>query len=341
MSCRVFGLEPEATYGDTTVQPDGFDLDFDHDVDSMDFKLNDEPITKSFGSRMNRKARAGVIKPTGSIETSANLQILGHYFYGYLDNYQFTGGQNDVNTHEFWGGEKKRLNSFRGKAVYDDLIFNLYGLLVDSMKLEVSSEDMTLGADFVYKTEVSEILNNEDYERVEALVNDLFIMFYDVSVKLNGANPNGTQTSFTFEGANNHNVDGTIGFGSRTPQSQANAQKRENSLSLVTTLTKETMRSILDARYGKVNVNSPTKCQILQVPLELNVALCEYQDLSLTIKFPLCTLLAEFDVSGVDDIETTLNLATLGSGNVTLADGTTSVATDMYVKLVNNMPKIE
>ena len=346
MSCRVFGLEPEATYGDTTVLPDGFDLDFDHDVDSMDFKLNDEPITKSFGSRMNRKARAGVIKPTGSIETSANLQILGHYFYGYLDNYKFTAGSedsagNEVNTHEFWGGESKRLNSFRGKAVYDDLIFNLYGLLVDSMKLEVSSEDMTLSSDFIYKTEVSEILSNEDYERVEDLVNDLFIMFYDVSVKLNGSNPNGTQTSFTFEGNNNHNVDGTIGFGSRNPQSQANAQKRENSLSLVTTLTPETMRAILDARYGKVNVNSPTKCQILQVPLELNVELCEYPDLGLTIKFPLCTLLAEFDVSGVDDIETTLNLATLGSNEVTLADNTTKVATDMYVKLINNMPKIE
>lgn len=343
MSCRVFGLEPEAAYGDTTVEPDAFDLDFDHDVDSMDFKLNDEPITKSFGSRMNKRARAGVIKPTGSIETSANLQILGHYFYGYLDNYKYTAGSgvDDPNTHEFWGGESRRLNSFRGKAVYDDLIFNLYGLLVDSMKLEVSSEDMTLGADFVYKTEVSEILDGEDYVRAEQLINDLFIMFYDVSVKLNGENPNGTQTSFTFEGANNHNVDGTIGFGARTPQSQANAQKRENTLSLVTTLTKETMRAILDARYGKVNVNSPTKCQILQVPLELNVELCEYPGLGLNIKFPLCTLLAEFDVSGVDDIETTLNMATLGSEEVTLADGTTKVATDMYVKLVNNMPKIE
>lgn len=339
MSCRVFGLEPEAVYGED-VEPENFDLDFDHDVDSMDFKLNDEPITKSFGSRMNQRARAGVIKPTGSIETSSNLQILGHYFYGYLDNYKFTAGNEGVNIHEFWGGESRRLNSFRGKAVYDELIFNLYGLLVDSMKLEVSSEDMTLGADFIYKTEISEILDGEEYERAEALINDLFIMFYDVSVKLNGEDPNGTQTSFTFEGANNHNVDGTIGFGSRTPKSQANAQKRENTLSLVTTLTKETMRSILDARYGKVNVNSPTKCQILQVPLELNVELCEYPDLGLTIKFPLCTLLAEFDVSGVDDIETTLNLATLGSSEITLADETTDITTDMYVKLVNNMEEI-
>ena len=339
MSCRVFGLEPESVYGIDADEED-FNLDFDHDVDSMDFKLNDEPVTKSFGSRMNQKARAGVMKPTGSIETSANLQILGHYFYGFLDNYKFTAGNNGKNTHEFWGGENKLLKSFRGVSVNDELIFYLIGLLVDSMKLECSSEDMTLGADFVYKTEFSDILDNEtSYERAEELEDDLFIMFYDIALKLNNKDPDGIQTSFTFEGSNNHDVDKTIGFGARHPQGQAKANKRENSISIVTTLTKETVRAILDARYGKVNVSEPTKCQILQVPLQVDVALCEYPTLGFTIIFPKCTLLAEFDSSGIDDVEATLNMATLGSADVTLVDGTTKT-TDMYVKLVNKMPEI-
>lgn len=339
MSCRVFGLEPESVYGIDADKED-FNLDFDHDVDSMDFKLNDEPVTKSFGSRMNQKARAGVMKPTGSIETSANLQILGHYFYGFLDNYKFTAGNNGKNTHEFWGGENKLLKSFRGVSVDDELIFYLIGLLVDSMKLECASEDMTLGADFVYKTEFSDILDNEtSYERAEELEDDLFIMFYDIALKLNNKDPDGTQTSFTFEGSNNHDVDKTIGFGARHPQGQAKANKRENSISIVTTLTKETVRAILDARYGKVNVSEPTKCQILQVPLQVDVALCEYPTLGFTIIFPKCTLLAEFDSSGIDDVEATLNMATLGSADVTLVDGTTKT-TDMYVKLVNKMPEI-
>lgn len=339
MSCRVFGLEPEIAYGEEKTKSQ-FNLDFDHEVDSMDFKLNDEPVTKSFGSRMNQKARAGVIKPTGSIETSANLQILGHYFWGFLDNYKFTAGSNDKNTHEFWGGEHKLLKSFRGVAVNDELVFYLIGLLVDSMKLECSSEDMTLGSDFIYKTEFAEILNDEDdYTRAEELINDLFIMFYDISLKLNGEDPAGIQTSFTFEGGNNHDVGKTIGFGARHPQGQAKSNKRENSISIVTTLTKETVRAILDARYGKVNVLEPTKCQILQVPLELNVELCEYPGLGLTIKFPKCTLLAEFDSSGIDDVEATLNMATLGSDTVELMDGS-EVTTDMYVKLVNNMGEI-
>ena len=54
MTCRVFGLEPEYAYGEEKTK-EQFNLDFDHDVDSMDFKLNDEPVTKSFGSRMNQK----------------------------------------------------------------------------------------------------------------------------------------------------------------------------------------------------------------------------------------------------------------------------------------------
>ena len=50
-------------------------------------------------------------------------------------------------------------------------------------------------------------------------------------------------------------------------------------------------------------------------------------------------VVAEFDSSGVDDVEATLNMATLGSEKVTLVDGS-EVTTDMYVKLVNNMPEI-
>jgi hypothetical protein len=45
-------------------------------------------------------------------------------------------------------------------------------------------------------------------------------------------------------------------------------------------------------------------------------------------------------MSGVDIIEATLSLDTLGSGKVTLADNKTEVETDMYVKLVNNQEEI-
>ena len=149
---RGFGLELEETYGDTTVTKSEFDPNFWNQAESVDFKLNDTPITKSGGSRMNKRARAGVMKPTGTTSADADLQQLTWYFLGYLDNYICTEGDTPATghtqtyIHEFYGGEGKELPSFRGIAVYDMLKKYLYGLLCDGMSLDVSNEGMTVGA---------------------------------------------------------------------------------------------------------------------------------------------------------------------------------------------------
>ena len=85
----------------------------------------------------------------------------------------------------------------------------------------------------------------------------------------------------------------------------------------------------------------PTACKLLQVPLELTIAHCEDSDLECKIIFPKCTVRVEYSMSGVDAIEATLSLDTLGSGTVELADETTEVQTDMYVKLTNYVEELE
>ena len=346
---RGFGLELESTYGDTTVSKSNFDPNFWNQADDVDFKLNDEPITRSGGSRMNKRARAGIMKPTGSTSADADLQQLTWYFRGFLDNYVCTEGATPATghtqtyIHEFYGGEGKELPSFRGIAVFDMLKKYLYGMLEDGLSLEVSDEGMTVAADWIYKTEKAGIIgvSGEDFTRPDVLTAEqIFIMFYDVSLKLNNAALDGVSTAFKFEGKNNHDVDSTIGLGSRYPQKRALAGKRENSLEITTTLTSDTVRSILNAQYGEVNALEPTACKLLQLPLELNIAHCEDSDLACKIVFPKCTVRVEYDMSGVDAIEATLSLDTLGSGNVTLNDGTTSVETDMYVKLTNYVEEL-
>ncbi len=346
---RGFGLELESTYGDTSVAKSSFDPNFWNQADDVDFKLNDEPITRSGGSRMNKRARAGIMKPDGSTTADADLQQLTWYFRGFLDNYVCTEGATPATghtqtyIHEFYGGEGKELPSFRGIAVFDMLKKYLYGMLEDGLSLEVSDEGMTVSADWIYKTEKAGIIgvSGEDFTRPDALTAEqIFIMFYDVSLKLNNAALDGVSTAFKFEGKNNHDVDSTIGLGSRYPQKRALAGKRENTLEITTTLTSDTVRSILNAQYGEVNALEPTSCKLLQLPLELNIAHCEDSDLACKIVFPKCTVRVEYDMSGVDAIEATLSLDTLGSGNVTLNDGTTSVETDMYVKLTNYVEEL-
>ena len=346
---RGFGLELESTYGDTTVSKSNFDPNFWNQAEDVDFKLNDEPITRSGGSRMNKRARAGIMKPTGSTSADADLQQLTWYFRGFLDNYVCTEGATPATghtqtyIHEFYGGEGKELPSFRGIAVFDMLKKYLYGMLEDGLSLEVSDEGMTVSADWIYKTEKAGIIgvSGEDFTRPDTLTAEqIFIMFYDVTLKLNTQPLDGVSTAFKFEGKNNHDVDSTIGLGSRYPQKRALAGKRENTLEITTTLTSETVRSILNAQYGEVNALEPTSCKLLQLPLELNITHCEDSDLACKIVFPKCTVRVEYDMSGVDAIEATLSLDTLGSGNVTLNDGTTSVETDMYVKLTNYVEEL-
>ena len=337
---RGFGIEVEGSYGDTSIVTSSFDPDWWNHADSVDFKLNDEPVTRSGSSRMNKRARAGIMKPTGSTEADADLQQLAWYFYGFLDNYVYTEGDSDgPNTHEYYGGEGKELPSFRGIAMFDMLKKYIYGMLVDELKLEVSNENMTVGAEWIYKTEKAAI--NEAFTEPDELTDEqIFIMFYDVSLKLNNTALDGVSTAFSFEGKNNHDVDSTIGLGSRYPQKRALAGKRENTISVTTTLTSDTARAILNAEYGEVNALSPSSCKLLQLPLEVNINHCENTDLSCKILFPKCNIRVEYSMSGVDSIEATLTLDTLGSATVTLEDETTEVETDMYICLVNNQEEI-
>ena len=341
---RGFGIEVEGEYGDLTITKSEFDPNWWNQAESIDFKLNDEPVTRSGGSRMNKKARAGVMKPTGSTTADADLQQLAWYFYGFLDNYVYTAGTSSgPNTHEFYGGEGKELPSFRGIAVFDMLKKYLYGMLIDQLKLDVSSDVLSVGAEWIYKTEKAGIIgqSGETFTEPDALTNEqIFVMFYDIALKLNGSALDGVSTAFSYTGNNNHDVDGTIGLGSRYPQKRALAGKRENELSITTTLTSDTVRSILDAQYGEVNALEPSSCKLLQVPLEINVAHCENQNITMKILFPKCNVRVEYNLSGADAIEATLSLDTLGTGTATLASGT-SITTDMYVKIVNQQEKIE
>ena len=203
---------------------------------------------------------------------------------------------------------------------------------------------MTVGANWIYKTEKAGIIgqSGETFTRPDELTAEqIFIMFYDVSLKLNNLPLDGVSTAFSFSGSNNHDVDKSIGLGSRYPQKRATAGKRENEVSITTTLTADTVRSILNAQYGEVGALEPSACKLLQLPLEVNIAHCEDSDISCKILFPKCTVKVEYNMSGVDAVEATMTLESLGSSTVTLNDTTTEVETDMYVKLVNYQEEIE
>ena len=91
-------------------------------------------------------------------------------------------------------------------------------MLIDQLKLDVSSDVLSVGAEWIYKTEKAGIIGSagETFTEPDALTNEnIFVMFYDIALKLNGSALDGVSTAFSYTGNNNHDVDGTIGLGSR------------------------------------------------------------------------------------------------------------------------------
>ena len=334
MGIRVVGIKEEARYGVAESAPD-----FHQEVSKAKASLNSTPNTKSSGSRMKKKARAGVYKPTANIEGEVDLKRIGHYLKAFLDNYYFTDGGSNPNVHEFWGGENNKLSSFTLWVTFDIFEKTIVGSLLDNFKMEVSDEYMKFTADFVYKTETSdEIDDMEDYA-VKLIDGDWALMFYDVSVEIDESAPPGIVSSFSFEGKNNINVDKTIGLGSRGPQRKASAQGRDIAISFVSTLERETLELIQKAEYGEVG-NEPSECKLCKIPLKLICNVCEDTTDRLEITFPECIFAVDYELSEADEIEVTFNLDAMGTGYATKLDGT-RVLTDMYCRLVNDQPEIK
>lgn len=331
MGLRVLGIKQESEYGKPAVAPD-----WHQQGTKISASLNSEPVTKTGGSRMIKRARAGAIKPTSSFESDVDLKRIGHYFKAFLDNYKFTNGTK-INTHEFYGGESTSLNSFTLWETFDVAEKTIVGALLDGLKLEVSDEFMSMAADWIYKDETMEEIDANTYQQT-SIEGDIPLMFYDVSVELDDDVPPGIVSSFSFEGKNNLNQDKTIGLGSRMPQRKAAAQQREITLSIVSTLEKETLELIQKAEYAEAGT-SPSECKLYKIPIRIIANVCENRADIMEIYFPECLFSVEYEASESDEIEVTFNLQTMGTGKATLKDGT-SVMTDMYVKLINNQPEI-
>lgn len=342
MVLRVLGLKQEQTYGN--LKTGVTNPDFHHKMTDGNFGLNDDPVTSSDGSRMTQMARAGACKPSGSVKGKCDLKRVGHFLKGFFDNYEFTEGEtNTPNIHEFWGGDNPYLTSFTGWATFDEFQKLLKGLLIENLKFDVSNEWLEQSVDFIYKDETASMINQSTYT-VRNVAGAIPIMFYDVTVELFDKDEDelvvGIKNSLSFDGKNNHNQDKTLGLGSRKPQVQALAQKREITVAIGSTLTRDSASTILAIEYGEDGALSPSTCKVYNLGVKVTIQSCGISNEKLTMILPSCTANVDYSMSGSDEIETKFNLVSLGTGEVTLADEETTVKTDCYFKLENNIPVI-
>lgn len=349
MVLRVLGLKEEETYGNLksgTTNPD-----FHRRLSDGEFKLNDEPLSSNEGSRMVQMARAGAVKPTGSTGGKCDLKRVGHYLKAFFDQYSFTPGEDedDKNTHVFYGREDQDLTSFHGWATFDYFQKVISGLLLDSFKLEVSDEYMNQTEEWIYKNETWESINQSTYT-VREIEGEIPLMFYDINLKLNDTTMNDVLfTSFSFEGKNNLNQDGTVGLGSRFPQRKARAQAREINISIGSYMSNgsDFIGLLKGSEYGETTATGPSTCKIFKIPVQVSIATCEDSSESLKMYLPKCTVAVNYSMSESDEMEVTFDLIALGTGTLEAFtefsddDPLNGKTTDCYCVLVNDMAKIE
>lgn len=334
MLMRVVGIKEENDYGVAEPAPD-----FHQEVENSKPGLGSDPSTKSGGSRMKKKARAGVMKPGYTIKAGVDLKRIGHYIKAFLGNYKFTAGSSgNPNKHEFWGGEQNNLPSFTIWGTFDYFEKVMVGAVLDTIKLECSDESMTCEAQFPYKTETTHRLYDADDYELIILEDDWEVMFYDIICSFGEDDIPGVVSSLTMDGKNNLNVENTIGFGSRAPQKKPMAQDRDIELSVTSTLVEESVGLIQQAEYGEEG-HEPSACKLFKIPFKIVINICENTSDKLTILFPECTFVADYEASGSDEIQVTYKLVAMGSGTATMLDGT-EIVTDMYALLENDMSEI-
>lgn len=360
MGLRTFGLAEEEEYGVYAGRPV-----ITQRVNKGSAGPGQDPITLQNGSRSVQAMRAGYMKPTASTESSVDSKTLPFYLLGLLGNYKFTPNydtKNNKNAHEFFGGENTKLPSFTGVLTYDIEEKILKGLLCDEMKIEAKDDLATNSIEWIFKSEKRNLLKSakDGHSLIEnediGLITDedyplqdkhgIPYIGYDFSLTLNDEVPTSVISDFNFDCKNNHNVDGTIGLGARSPQKKATAQQRELSLSLTTTMDLQSYALLVASEYGEYPKDiygelTPSPCKLYTTKLGLEMKTCEDATEYVKFIFPKCIVACDpVETSESDEMTISMNLTPTGVGNQTLLDGSV-VNTDFYALVVNDQPQIK
>lgn len=335
---RVFGLAEEANWGVAQTAPDWY-----QEVKSQKIKQDGDPLTLDSGmSRAPTTVRPGPYVPKPSNTHVIDLKRIGHYLKGLLGGYKFTAGADKApNVHEFWGSNNKLLPSFTGWGTFDQFTKVITGILMDSMKIEIKDDYITADTDMAAKkdTMIASVPSLTDIN-AKMLPGATPLVYYEASLLLDNAIPAGIVSSATVQIKNNIKTDDAIGIGSRFMQAKAQANKRDSTFEIESSMEPATLDLIKAAEYGSKTALEP-QMTLYEMPAKLTFDPYDDSQDQMEMTFPSCTIEGEYEAKGADSMNLKCTLKACAKKEVTLNDGTTKILTDIYVKLLNNQPEIK
>jgi len=326
---RYFGYGKETTFGTAVDAVQHVDVA----STTLDTPQGAEIIVSGGMGRGALRKRPGFYSPSGNIEYAWDIRSIGWMLRLALGGYTFTTGETGppkvFNLHEIYGNNNVVLPSFTARCGKDNFEHIFPGSVIDTLSLSVQDNlaSATVG-----------VLSQKDAKATLQQPADLLLpteypfAFYDFTGTINSVDKSAIIQNFTLDIANNVNQQSGRTIGSRHPR-KFRAGDRVCSLSV--SLDFEDL-TYLEAFWG--SATGPVNLGSTIIPFKINGQASATEG-SIEFNFPHMVIMGiQTQPRGREAITQTLRLQAITDPDLMLADGTTEVSTDIYVKLQNDEP---
>lgn len=311
---------------------------------SLDLPNETDGITPSAFGRSARRKFAGWYSPSGDIAYQTNVRTIAAILKWAFGGYAFTAGAaatatapQQLHTHESWGSDSRILPSFCARIGKDNFEHVFKGCVIDSLELEV--EDELVSLTFSISSSVDQKAPLQLKSTVFAkLPAEREIPFHAVAVSIAGVVQQRKLKNLTLSVGNNADAESGRYLGSRFA-GRIPVNERETTVSTEMDFTDlQQIERIWGGTAG------PTSQGAVEFPLEVSLfggKNANGLDQTVLLQLPRVFYTAvETQPDGRDEMTQPVEMRAL-TGDVTLLDGTTKVATDVYSRTKNEAAIVE
>lgn len=326
----------EASYAQDPSPAQGSGVYLDMRSSSLDVPNEADGIVPSaFGRSANQKF-AGWYNPSGNVVYPVNIRTIVQILKWALGGYAFTAGAAGPpvlpNVHEAWGSDSRILPSFAARVGKDQFEHLFRGCVVDSIQLEVEDTLVTCTVELATSVDAKQPLQLKSVV-FAALPKERPIPFHGVRATIAGVLQNRKLKNLTLNVNNNADAESGRYLGSRYA-GRVTVNERETTVNTEMDFTDMTQ---IERIWG--GTEGPSDEGSIEFPMSL-----EFfggrdeggQDQRLIVELPRVYYTAvETQPEGRSETSQPVQIRAL-TGEVTLADGTTKVQTDVYARVTNH-----
>lgn len=302
--------------------------------------------------------RNGYLEPEGDLSLSAHTKSAPTILYGVMGLYKFTQNTatasdgTQLNTHEFWIGDRMERPSFNADFTSGDfLLQRIFGGIFDSMEWDANLQKTTVDLSMIYKDEAVKKIPLESYRENFSMLKTLPLVGYDYTVQIGSEEDGMNSTSNCFNDfkltiENNHQTGddarclGSISYGFKPVMESCNIEAEA-----VTKFTRRNYEFIIGAKHNEYSPNADgwnryAPCKEFTKQVIVKAQSCIDPDEYVLFKMPKCRVtLDPIDADG-NVLEATLKLAPFSTEQVLMADNTTRKRTPLYVRVVTRATRV-